>query len=93
MYGERMQILITPEQRHRLEDESRDTGLSVAALVRAALDARYGSGPTREQRVAAAEYLTTGGTAEHLSIEELNEIINDRHGEAWDRLEAQRGLR
>lgn len=90
MYSQRMQILITPEQRRRLEDESRDTGLSVAALVRAALDARYGGGPTREERMAAAHYLTTGGTAEHLPIDELNALIDDRHGEEWDRLEASR---
>jgi len=79
-----------PEQRRRLEDESRSTGVSVASLVRAAVDARYGSGPTREERRAAAKYLTTGGTAQHLPIEELNALIDDRHGEEWDRLEANR---
>lgn len=90
MYSQRMQILITPEQRRRLEDESRSTGVSVAALVRAALDARYGSGPTREERMAAAEYLTTGGTAEHIPIEELNELIDSRFDDEMERIEAQR---
>lgn len=42
MFNERLQILISPEQRRRLETEAARRGTSVAALVREALDARFG---------------------------------------------------
>ena len=43
MLKERMQILVRPDQRRRLEAEAKRLGTSVAALVREAVDARYGA--------------------------------------------------
>ncbi len=53
MFSERLQILVTPEQRRRLEAEARRRETSVASLVRDAVDARYATA-TRDERLAAA---------------------------------------
>src|ERR1700736_293743 len=45
MLNERLQILIRPDQRRRLEAEARRRGTSVAALVREAVDSRFGPVP------------------------------------------------
>lgn len=54
MFSERLQILVSPEQRRRLEAEAKRRGTSVATLVREAVDDRYGS-VTRGERVRALE--------------------------------------
>jgi hypothetical protein len=43
MFSERLQILISPEQRTRWEAEARRRGTSVAALIRGAVDRDLGS--------------------------------------------------
>src|SRR4029453_6940003 len=43
MYNERLQILVTPEQRKRWELEARRRGTSVAGLIRDAVDRDMGS--------------------------------------------------
>lgn len=78
MFSERFQILISPEQRRRLEAESRARGVSVASLVREAIDARFGH-VSREAKVRAAEEIAAmgdDGDAE-LSPEEINAIIDE----------------
>ncbi|HEY5194437.1 MAG TPA: hypothetical protein VIJ39_11285 [Solirubrobacteraceae bacterium] len=55
MLTECLQVLISPQQKRRLEAEAQTRGESVGTLVRAAIDARYGSDTTREERVAAVE--------------------------------------
>lgn len=52
MLKERLQILLSSEQRRRLEDEAARRGESVAALIREAVDAHFPA-PTREDRLAA----------------------------------------
>ena len=52
MLSERLQLLVTPAQRRRLDEESRRTGSSVGALVREAIDARYGSATADDRRRA-----------------------------------------
>jgi hypothetical protein len=47
----RTQISLTDEQYQRLRDESIETGRSLAALIRLALDERYG-GVSHPQRLA-----------------------------------------
>ena len=42
MLNERLQILVSPEQRRRLTTEAKRRGTSVASLVREAVDARFG---------------------------------------------------
>lgn len=89
MFSERMQILISPEQRRWLELTAKDRGTSVAALVREALDAHFLI-PTREERMAAAAWLTSGtGPFEHVPIKELNEIIDSRFDDEMERSAAQ----
>lgn len=54
MLNERLQILVTKEQRRRLEAESRRRQTSVASLIRQAIDAHFGA-VTQEDRLAALE--------------------------------------
>ena len=43
MLNERLQILVSTEQRRRLEAESKRTQASVASLIRQAIDAQFGA--------------------------------------------------
>ena len=42
MYNVRLQLLISPEQRRRLEVEAKRRGASVASVIRETIDARLG---------------------------------------------------
>ncbi len=76
MYSERVQILISPEQRRRLEEEARARGASVASLVREAIDDRFG-GVTSEERRQALERMRQR-SAEYIPPDELKELIDGR---------------
>ena len=55
----RTQLLLDDERHRRLEEESRRTGRSIAALVREAIDARYElARQSTGRRRAAAELLS-----------------------------------
>ena len=54
MLSERLQILVSPEQKRRLEVEAAAQGISVGGVVRAAVDSRYRRVP-RAQRLTAVE--------------------------------------
>jgi hypothetical protein len=54
MLDQRLQILVTSDQRRRLEHEARRRGTSVGRVVRDAVDAQLG-GVTQEERQAAFE--------------------------------------
>ncbi len=56
MLSERLQILVTPEQRRRLETEARQRGASVGGLIREAIDSRFGGAP-QEERMRALEQI------------------------------------
>lgn len=73
MLSERLQILVSPEQRQRLEGEARQKGASVGALVRDAIDARFGSTAAGERRRAVEEIAAMSGT--YLPVEELEAIL------------------
>jgi hypothetical protein len=75
MLTERLQILVSPEQRRRLEGEARRTGSSVGALVREAIDARFGSTGADERRRAVEEIVAMRGT--FLPVEELEAIVDE----------------
>jgi hypothetical protein len=75
MYTERLQVLITPDQRRRLESEARHRGSSVATVVREAID-RTVAGPTREERIQAVERIKAMRGA-YLPVEEIEAIINE----------------
>lgn len=59
MFTERTQVLLTREQRQRLERRAADERRSVGALIREAVDAYIGS-PTRSRHEAAARLLASG---------------------------------
>lgn len=54
MYSERLQILVSKEQRRRLELEARATGASVSAVVRDAIEATLPRRFSRDERIRAA---------------------------------------
>lgn len=43
MFSQRLQILVSPEQRRRLEEEAERRRLSVSGLIREAVDTHLGS--------------------------------------------------
>jgi hypothetical protein len=77
MLDQRLQILVTREQRRRLEEEARRTGASVGALIREAVDERYG-GVTRDERIAAAERITSLA-GRHRSVHDLDAVLAARY--------------
>jgi len=76
MFSERLQILVSPAQRRRLEAEARRRGLSVAALVREAIDVRVEAVPA-DRRAAAFERLQSMRVP-FIPIDELNALIDMR---------------
>lgn len=76
MYSARLQLLLSPEQRRRLEAESRRSRRSVNAIVREAIEARYGA-PPREDRLDAARRIGEM-RAEHLDPDDLRRLIDQR---------------
>jgi len=75
MLKERLQVLITSEQRRRLEAEAQRRGVSVGSLVREAVDARFAS-MTKADRLRAVEEIGAM-KGKFLSPEELNRIVEE----------------
>ena len=84
MLSERLQILITPEQRRRLQSEARDRGASVGGLVREAIDARFG-GFSREEKVKAVEAIAAMEGGHFIAPEELNRMFEEERDEEFER--------
>lgn len=72
MLKERFQILLSSEQRRRLEREAARRGESVAALIREAVDARF-PGPTRDDRLSALDAIRSM-RGRFLPADELDEV-------------------
>lgn len=76
MKTERLQVLVDAEQRSRLEQAAAERGVSVASLVRTAIDVVYPpAAPTRAAAAAAilaAEPMPAPAVAE--LVTELNEL-------------------
>jgi uncharacterized protein YbaR (Trm112 family) len=72
MLTERLQILVSPQQKRRLEAEAKTRGESVGELVREVIDERYGNGPTRAERMAAVERMVSGPKIPFMTPEEIN---------------------
>ncbi len=85
MLSERLQILVTPEQRRRLQSEARERGASVGGLVREAIDARFG-GFSREEKVKAVEEIAAMEGGHFIPPDELNRIFEEEHDEEFERL-------
>jgi len=62
MLSNRLQLLVTPDQRRRLEAEARQRGVSVASLIREAIDAHFGA-VTQDDRLRALDEIRAGFTA------------------------------
>lgn len=77
MYTERMQILLTKAQRRALEIEAKTRGVSVASVVREAIEAR-GAGVPADRRRAALERLMSYRIP-YVPIDELNAMIDERY--------------
>ncbi len=87
MLKERLQILITAEQRRTLEAEAARRGASVGALVREAIDARFDT-VDRSRRRAAFDRLTqiaARSEAPQLDPEALDELLDGTRADALPR--------
>ena len=73
MLNERLQILVTSDQRRRLEAEARRQGTSVASLIREAVDARFGAVTWADRQRALKEISEMKGR--FLPPEELDRLI------------------
>jgi hypothetical protein len=80
MFSERLQILVSKEQRLRLEREAKRRGSSVASVIRDAVDAELG-GVTRETRMQAVEEIAAMQGVPYVPPEELNRLIDESHYE------------
>lgn len=80
MLKERLQILVSREQRRRLEAEARRTGSSVGALVREAIDARVGATAVDARLAAVDAIAALSGT--YLPPDELDTIVGDERLDA-----------
>ena len=75
---ERLQILVTPEQRRRLTAVSRERGEAVTALIREAIDRRFPPAVDLEARQAALRRLLDRPKIPYLPPEELDALLDDR---------------
>lgn len=75
MYSERLQILVSPEQRRMLDAEARQRGVSVAALIRDAVEEHLGLVDPRTRGEAIARIREMRGT--HVPPDELNRIVEE----------------
>jgi hypothetical protein len=76
MFTERLQVLMSKEQRRRLETEAKRRRSSVGALIREAIDARVG-GATPEERARAIAKIKTMRGGRFLSPNELEQIVDE----------------
>jgi len=73
MLNERLQILVSRDQRRRLESEAQRRGVSVGGLIREAVDAHLGHVGEVERLEALDGIRATDGR--YLSPEELNRLV------------------
>jgi hypothetical protein len=74
MPRERLQILVSSEQRRRLEAEAKRRGSSIASLIREAVDAQFGAVTPADRLQAVADIRAMRGR--FLSPDELNRLCN-----------------
>lgn len=76
MYSERLQILLTPEQRRRLQHESRRRKTSVTALVREAVDEHFGAEPEGSKEQAYRSIVAR--RSRYVPPDKLDELVERR---------------
>ena len=74
---ERLQILVTPEQRRRLHAVARSRGEAVTALIREAIDEAFPAPVDADARREAARTLL-GRRIPSVSPEELDRVLDER---------------
>lgn len=84
MYSERLQILISKEQRRRLEAEAKRRKASVASVIRDAVDAELG-GVSRDARLKAVERIAAIQLGPYLPPDELLREIDEARTEGIER--------
>lgn len=84
MYSERLQILISKDQRRRLEAEARRRKASVASVIRDAVEVELG-GSTREDRLRAVEAIAGMAATPYLPPEDLQGAIDESREEEIER--------
>jgi hypothetical protein len=84
MYTERLQILVSKEQRRRLEREAKRRNSSVASVIRDAVEAELG-GTSRQDRLEAAAAISRLKAAPYIVPEEMEREIATARGEEIDR--------
>lgn len=89
MLKHRLQVLIEPEQRRRLDRAARRRGVSVGAVVRDAIDSQLGAS-NRAKRLTAVEEMAEAAASEALAVEELDRIVDAERGRGPDRIERDR---
>ena len=80
MFSERLQILISPDQRKRWDAEAKRRGTSVAGLIREAVDRHLGS-LDRADRVQAVEAIRTMD-GRFLPVDEIDRVVEEERARA-----------
>lgn len=80
MLNERLQILVSAEQRRRLEAESKRRQTSVGSLIRQAIDAHFGA-VTQEDRLNAIEGIRSL-KGRFLAPDDLDRLAEEEREEA-----------
>ena len=75
MFSERLQILVSPEQRKRLEEEAERRHLSVSGLIREAVDRHLGSVAQQDRAHALAAIAAMRGRL--LSPGEIERLVEE----------------
>lgn len=75
---ERLQILVTPEQRRRLAARAQERGQAITSLVREAIDTAFPPAVDAAARQAAARRILDRPRVRYLSPEELDAALDDR---------------
>lgn len=75
MFSERLQILLSPDQRRRWEAEAKRRGVSVASLIRDAVDRDLGS-VDRPARIDAVDAIRAM-QGRFLTIDEMDRVVEE----------------
>jgi predicted DNA-binding protein len=75
---ERLQILVTPEQRRRLQAVARERGEPVTSLVREAIDESFPPAVDAAARRAAARRILDRPLGPPISLAELDAVLDGR---------------
>lgn len=83
MFKERLQLLISPEQRQRLDAEAKRRDASVASVIREAIDLHLGT-TDRSARLRAVEEIRAMKGGRFLTPEELNREVAAEREQQFD---------